>query len=254
MRYSILFLSIPILLLCGCMFTNPIQYGDYNERTTIDFPELSIVTERSIGETLAAKGIRIEAEAIKVSAPTVFNKKKGDTSVVPCGMTVSPIIAFKRGIYLSPKEGNADCYGPVNHMSTLADGSTHWNCPGSMYASMGDICLKQNGEYFLVGAFSLIFPLKQDDKHLSKITKAVEDQSNFIQELVYSGRADNHLKFIYRELTSDNTNPSFFQEVQYDLSESNIVEFKGLKIEVVEASNTKIRYRLLSHFYRDYSE
>jgi hypothetical protein len=42
--------------------------------------------------------------------------------------------------------------------------------------------------------------------------------------------------------------PSFTQDLQYDLSEGNIVGFKGLRIEIIKAQNTKIEYKILSFF------
>ena len=42
--------------------------------------------------------------------------------------------------------------------------------------------------------------------------------------------------------------PAFTQEVQYDLSESKIIGFKNLRLEVVRATNTEITYRLIQNF------
>ena len=42
--------------------------------------------------------------------------------------------------------------------------------------------------------------------------------------------------------------PAFNQDVQYDLSEGKTIGFKGARVEIVEATNTNIRYRVLAHF------
>ena len=42
--------------------------------------------------------------------------------------------------------------------------------------------------------------------------------------------------------------PAFNQDLQYDLNDSNIVGFKGLRIEVIKATNTSIEYKILSSF------
>lgn len=42
--------------------------------------------------------------------------------------------------------------------------------------------------------------------------------------------------------------PAFNQELQYDLNESNTVGFKGLRMEIVNATNTSIEYKVLSSF------
>lgn len=70
----------------------------------------------------------------------------------------------------------------------------------------------------------------------------------FKQEFIYNGKIGSSLKFIYREYINDMARPAFNQELQYDLNESNIVGFKGLRIEVVNATNTNIEYKILSSF------
>ena len=56
------------------------------------------------------------------------------------------------------------------------------------------------------------------------------------------------LRFIYREFYNDMARPSFTQEIQYDLGISTIVGFKSAKLEILEATNTKISYQVISHF------
>jgi hypothetical protein len=71
---------------------------------------------------------------------------------------------------------------------------------------------------------------------------------SFKQEFIYNGKVGNSIKFIYREFSDDFARPSFTQEVQYDLNESSVVGFKGLKIEVLSATNTLIKYKVISYF------
>ena len=78
--------------------------------------------------------------------------------------------------------------------------------------------------------------------------RAVQRQTNFVQEFIYNGRVDNNLKFIYREFTNDLARPAFTQEVQYDANESNVIGFRALRVEVVSSSNTEITYKLVSTF------
>lgn len=70
----------------------------------------------------------------------------------------------------------------------------------------------------------------------------------FKQEFIYNGKIGSSLKFIYREYVNDMIRPAFNQELQYDLNESYIVGFKGLRIEIVNATNTNIEYKILSSF------
>lgn len=74
------------------------------------------------------------------------------------------------------------------------------------------------------------------------------EQSNrskgFRRELIYQGRAGNNLKLFFREFADDFRRPAYDQEVQYDLSESELVQFKGLTISVEEANNEYLVYTI----------
>lgn len=74
----------------------------------------------------------------------------------------------------------------------------------------------------------------------------------FKQELVYNGKSSNIIKIIYREFSNDLARPAFTQELNYDLNDGNIISFKGCKIEVIEAKNTGIEYKILSTFADKY--
>lgn len=68
------------------------------------------------------------------------------------------------------------------------------------------------------------------------------------QELIYNGRVGDSLKLLYREYSSDPMQPPLSQDLQYDLTTSAIIGFRGVRIEVVEASNTHLTYRVLTSF------
>lgn len=70
----------------------------------------------------------------------------------------------------------------------------------------------------------------------------------FKQEFIFNGKVGTNLKFIYREYINDMARPAFNQELQYDLNESNIVGFKGLRLEIINATNTNIEYKIFSSF------
>ncbi len=74
------------------------------------------------------------------------------------------------------------------------------------------------------------------------------DKPGFTQELIYNGRIGNSIKFLYREFSNSMMRYPFSQEVQYDLSESNIIGFKGARIEIKSATNTRLIYRVISSF------
>jgi hypothetical protein len=68
------------------------------------------------------------------------------------------------------------------------------------------------------------------------------------QELIYSGRSGNMVKFLYREFVGDLIRSAYTQELQYDLSEGNVIGIKGTRIELIEVKNTELKYKVLNNF------
>jgi hypothetical protein len=73
-------------------------------------------------------------------------------------------------------------------------------------------------------------------------------KKHIIQEFIYNGKVNNAIKFTYREFVNDLARPAFTQDLQYDLNESNIIGFRGLRIEIILATNTNIKYKVLNNF------
>ena len=87
------------------------------------------------------------------------------------------------------------------------------------------------------------------DLKLEKTTITQKDcQECFKQEFIFNGKSDNNAKFIYREYINNTARPSFNQEVQYDLDESSVVGFKGLRLDIIKITNTSIEYKVLQDF------
>lgn len=78
------------------------------------------------------------------------------------------------------------------------------------------------------------------------------DDSVFIKdggfsfEILYVGRSGHELKLVYREYIKGIARQAFQQELSYDLAASDIIKFKSLKIKVLGASNSELRYVILS--------
>lgn len=71
---------------------------------------------------------------------------------------------------------------------------------------------------------------------------------SFQQNLIYRGKNGNRITLGYREFSNDPARPGVNADVAFDLSDSQIVEYKGARIEVLEATGTLITYQLLSGF------
>lgn len=96
--------------------------------------------------------------------------------------------------------------------------------------------------------FGINFIEPKEQIEYIKTSVTVKEKEYFKQEFIYNGRIGNALKFIYREYINDYSRPAFTQDLQYDLSESEIIGFRGLRIQIIDASNTKIKYKVLNYF------
>jgi len=75
-----------------------------------------------------------------------------------------------------------------------------------------------------------------------------ERGNSFQQTLIYSGRVGNKINIGYREFSNNSARPAFNNDVEYDLSSSNIIGYKGASIEVIKADNSSITYKLIKNF------
>jgi hypothetical protein len=76
----------------------------------------------------------------------------------------------------------------------------------------------------------------------------VTSANSFQQTLIYSGMVGNKLNIGYREFSSDMARPAFNNDVEYDLSTSKVLGYKGARIEVLDANNEQIKYRVINNF------
>lgn len=70
----------------------------------------------------------------------------------------------------------------------------------------------------------------------------------FQQTLIYSGKIGNKINVGYREFSGSMARPAFNNDVEYDLGASNNIGYKGAKLEIIEATNELIKYRVIRNF------
>ncbi len=73
-------------------------------------------------------------------------------------------------------------------------------------------------------------------------TSKIYQEGSFKRELIYNGRSKDVLKLQYREFNNSFARPAFYQDLIYDLSESKVIGFKGMQIEILEATNSTIKF------------
>jgi hypothetical protein len=79
----------------------------------------------------------------------------------------------------------------------------------------------------------------------------VYTENTLQQTIEYSGRSGDVLKFNYSEFYDGFARQAFTREFQIDLGEGNVAAFKGAIIEVIEATNVQIKYKVIRNFSSD---
>ena len=203
--------------------------GNYMpESKDISEPPLDVVTTVNIGDTMLRQGRFALHDAIFLPA---------DAEVGTFGA-----YTLKRGYYLRVGEdsqsefyrpGRSDSGGAIMK-SPLADP------PKAVQAYKADrgLCV--------VTVFNVSACTTEADFERTKQPSATEN--SFQQTLIYSGRLGDRIKAGYREFSNNLARPAFNNDVEYDLKDSKLIGYKGARIEVLEATNEYIRYKVIKNF------
>ncbi|WP_343632650.1 hypothetical protein [Roseateles sp.] len=108
------------------------------------------------------------------------------------------------------------------------------------------LLLRKDGQLCVVTVFSA-YTCDSNPPLVRKTFNTVTEQS-FQQTLIYSGRVGNKINIGYREFTSDMARMAFNNNVEYDLTESTTIGYRGAEIEVIEATNRSIKYKVKRYF------
>lgn len=87
-----------------------------------------------------------------------------------------------------------------------------------------------------------------DEMSFKLSSEVVEGDSTFQQTLIYSGKVGSTLNISYREFNGSLARPAYSNDVVYDLADSNIIGYQGAKLEVIEATNQQITYKVIKNF------
>lgn len=199
----------------------------------IDRPPLNAASQAELGDTIVEKGTLTTYDGLQLRNELVW----GDGWLLK-KFTISPG-------KLRARQRDAKFLYFYSDNMTVYDGLL-----GTAPYGSGGLCTK-SGDPTFVRAFIVSGACTIKPKAAPEIqaTRVVDvNAPNFRQELIYNGRSGETVKFLYREFSGDYARPPFSQDVQYDLKDGNTIGFKGARIEIIEASNTRLSYRVLSSF------
>jgi len=214
MRALVIFLSVA---LAGCATVN--LNGPETKLTKVDYPSIGQVMTAYVGDQLVQKGVIVEEKVLRVNS-----------------LIQGALYDIPQGDY--PQVGYNEKYN-------------FFSSSGVITAALADrhkalqLAKKSGTELCVVSVFNALYCYKGDYEMKTKIS---ERGTSFQQTLMYSGRVGDKIKFGYREFSNNLARPAFNNDVEYDLSTSNIIGYKGAQIEVISSDNSGIKYKVLKNF------
>ncbi|QXX82961.1 lipoprotein [Providencia sp. R33] len=214
---------IAVVLVSGCTST---KYNYMPKVKNISEPPIGSVNTAYVGDSLLKQGIMSEYEGIKVTAPARVSWTYTITSGV-----FKKIGDSTEGEFYFPA-GTIDS-GTVDK-AAIAD---PWKAI-MVKAKTKELCV--------ITAFGVA--VCESNMPYEKTMLNVANDNSFQQTLLYNGRVGNKINIGYREASSNMARPAFNNDVEYDLSESKVIGYKGAKVEVMDATNQSIKYKVISNF------
>lgn len=222
-KYLLILLALAIT---GC--ASP-TYNYVALATDISNPPLGETVRVSVGDTMLIQGRFTEHDAIFVSEPGSF----GLLGVY----TVSSGYFFKQG-----EDKDFKFYLPIT--SERESGTVKVSALADPFEALA--VDKEDNELCGVSIYGGY--MCNEDIPFRYETKALLSANAFQQTLIYSGKSGSKILIGYREFSNNVARPAFNNDVSYDLSESPIIGYKGAKLEILDATNEYIEYKVITNF------
>jgi len=208
-----IFLCLGLFLLTGCgTMTVPVDPQKENS----DYPPLDQISSAEVGETMVRQANLLLYKGFKFTNKHVYYRPFTDIPASFFG---------KNDLFLLNINGS----GEEVYCGLLRNADLKRTLK---------IC--RNEEFFKDDEFKQSQPIKGE--------YALVDVENFQRSLIYTGKSKDVIYISYREFKNDMARPAFTQDLTFDTSDDKIFGIKGARIELFEATNSYIKYKLLSRF------
>lgn len=212
-----------LALMAGCA---SVKYNGAETRSEmVNYPEVGRMVTAQVGDHMVRKGAIVQEQALSVTQ--AVDKA---TFKIPAGTYKQ--IGFDNKYWFYAIAGSD---GSVTFNGFLTDPPRALAVAKS--GPQGELCVIAG-----MGAKTCY-----QATYERKTVMSAQAQS-FQQTLIYSGRVGNKINIGYREFSNDLARPAFNNDVEYDLTASRTIGYKGAEIEVLDADNRSIRYRVIRPF------
>ncbi len=122
------------------------------------------------------------------------------------------------------------------------------NAFGSVIAYTNKLTYKpESNEICASGSITLCYDSSDGNFQVLR-DRLCSDPTSFQQVIEYNGRAGQVLNFTYREFSRDRMLGAYTTNFTMDLATGNEVTYKGSRLRVLDATNEKITYEVVSNF------
>lgn len=228
MSRTFLAVTIICMSLIGCASAPANIYSPQAE--VVSIPQVNAEADAEIGQTIIAKAFRKAYPGI--SLPSGVTEGRSGT--------FGQIRIHSGVLYLYSEDENGKYYRDPH--AEWGTGNVWNSTGGGIFVPRDSAKPSVNFHMNLITGFDLG---KIPSVGITNATYEAWDTDSFKRELIYSGISQNTVSILYREFKNDFARPAFSQELKYDLAQGNEIGFRGARFQVIKATNTGIRYKVL---------
>lgn len=211
------------ILTTGCSSSIPLNSHPTTEEFTL--PPLDKITEVYVGDYMIDEGVKVTDRYLTVKQTIdgiAYDIGKGDYAHL--GTEKNGKMYFS---YISTNGGYVSPAPLIDPPFALSTDENKGLCISTIFVKNA-ACYKE--------------------AQTEIIKKSVDSQSAFQRTLIYNGSVGKKINISYREFSSGNARQAFTNDVEYDMSKSQVINYKGAEIEVVDFDNSSIRYKVKKYF------
>jgi hypothetical protein len=216
-------------ILSGCV--SDIKYNYVPEVVQKSYPELNVVTTTYIGDDMVRQGNTKIMDAISFPVVTQVNRF-WHSYIIDAG-DYPKLGEDKNHLFFAAKSINGNAI-----VKSLSVPAPPIGIRVSKDSSKNEVCI----------SFPAGTDFCESNKQFTYKKVSVTSQDGFQQTLIYNGKVGNKINIGYREFNNDMARPAFSNNAEYDLSRSKIIRYKGAVIEIQQATNQYIKYKVISNF------
>lgn len=227
---------VAVVALVGCA-SAPVEKRYIASSQVVNFPQVGIESEAEIGQTLVSKAnlqvskaIVIRADIAERKIESIVNNRWSGVITIPAGKLVKSSENSEGAFYRSLQGYYDGTTGrPKNPVGIFVPNDPKQPAVAYVYHYAGDST----------------YAFGEQPVTYTDTTSETWSKDSFKSELVYGGLSQKTISVSYREFVDGTARPAFSQEIKYDLNDSDIIGFRGARFQVIKATNSNIKYKML---------